>query len=233
MMKQALRPAEDLAAPPPRARAMALLRRMIDIAEPGRGAPRILLLLAHLARCSWLEGGLVVRLWSEGAATRLELLADDGISSERLCPVATIRAPLAEFLRAVQLKPQRVLPLLAEAVEPEQLVLRAEASTGDPDALDAASETLLAPEREARPDGRGPAIEWSRSARSGTNPTPDALTSAPKPPRTPPAPNAATSRMPAQQAAELVARIKLKKQGGAVSEISGARPLPRDDKDER
>jgi hypothetical protein len=208
LVEQALTPSADLMTPTPRARVRALLLRMYQVAEPNRGAPRILLVLARLARCPWLEGLLVVRLRAEGDGTRIDLLEDDGISSERFCPATTLRVPFREFSRAVQLRADLLVPLIAEDPEAPLLVLRASSrplveSASD---LQVADRSLLRPERQQRPPPPVSAITWSQPSPSRSEPA-----TPPEAPRRA-IPADATTRIPAQQAAELIARIKLKKQ---------------------
>ncbi|MCS6901762.1 MAG: hypothetical protein RMJ98_19290, partial [Myxococcales bacterium] len=153
LVDQALAPSTDLSMPAPRTRIRALLQRMYEVAEPGKGAPRILLVLARLARCPWLEGVLVVRLRATQEGTHIDLLEDDGISPERFCPAAVIRAPFREFLRAVELRPDLLHPLVADEPLPDRLQLRASsrvraASISEQGVLD---RQLLKPERSTRP----------------------------------------------------------------------------------
>lgn len=220
LVEQALTPSADLMMPTPRARVRALLLRMYQVAEPNRGAPRILLVLARLARCPWLEGLLVVRLRAEGDGTRIDLLEDDGISSERFCPATTLRVPFREFTRAVQLRADLLVPLIAEDPEAPLLVLRASSrpvveSASD---LQVADRSLLRPERQERPSPPVRAITWSQPIPSRSEPAtpstaPRRAITADTPPRVPAQQTTdATTRIPAQQAAELIARIKLKKQ---------------------
>lgn len=214
LVEEALAPAADLLTPTPRKRVLGLLQRMFQVAEPGQGAPRILLVLSRLARCPWLEGALVVRLRADAEGTRIELLEDDGIAPERLCPVTVIKAPLREFERAVQLRPDLLKPLIRDEIQGPQLVLRAteRVEVDSVGALGIVDRSLLQPERAARPQAQvPPPITWSKSGpavvpRTDPEQRPAPAIEAPR------AVSEATTRMPAQQAAELVARIKLKKQ---------------------
>jgi hypothetical protein len=210
LVEQALAPATDLLTPPPRARLLALLQRMCQVAEPSRGAPRILLVLAKMARCPWLDGVLIVRVHAEDPYTRIDLLTDDGISLERLCPSARINAPFQEFARAARLRPDLLQPLFTDELDDRRLHLRASerpSSRSESD-LQVAARSLLKPERSERPKAAAPPIQWSK-------PNEAALARAEPPPAPPTGPVRQieqTTRMPSQQAAELVARIKLKKQ---------------------
>jgi hypothetical protein len=218
----ALAPSSDLSTPAPRARIRALLQRMYKVAEPGKGAPRILLVLSRLARCPWLEGILVVRLRAEKEGTHIDLLEDDGISPERFCPAAVINAPLREFHRAVQLRPDLLRPLIADEPRPDRIELRASsrAEVASISEMGVADRSLLKPDRAARPAAsisqkktvRTPPPERPRPTATALAPTAPPDAEAPPTVPRPAADTNATTRIPAQQAAELIAKIKLKKQ---------------------
>jgi hypothetical protein len=228
LVDQALAPSADLSIPAPRARIRALLRRMCEVAEPNKGAPRILLVLSRLARCPWLEGILVVRLRAKEQGTHIDLLEDDGISPERFCPAVVINAPFREFQRAVQLRPDLLRPLIADEAQPDRIELRASSrvEVASISEQGVANRSLLKPDRAARPAA---SISQKKTVRSlpperprPAAPEPPAPAfPAPAPPGTevppptvsrPTADTGATTRIPAQQAAELIAKIKLKKQ---------------------
>jgi hypothetical protein len=97
VVRQALAPAHTMSEPSPREKILALVRHMTSIARPGEGGAGVLVVLAQMAKRSWLEGRLVVRLIGDAELSVLELLVDDGVSSERLLPPTQMDVPLAEF----------------------------------------------------------------------------------------------------------------------------------------
>lgn len=107
----ALAPARSLIEPGPRERTWALLKHLTKIAKPGRGAPKILLVLAHVAMRDWLDGELVVRLVGDHEVTDLELFVDDGMSRSRELGPLRLDVPFRELATAVRLQPQQILPL--------------------------------------------------------------------------------------------------------------------------
>ena len=122
---EALAPAQSLNEPTPRRKTLALLEHMAGVAQPRKGAPRILVLAANMAMHDWLDGDLVVKLIGDDEVTVLELLVDDGLSRERIAGPLRIDVSLAEFRNAVNIKPELIRPLAPEGkVEARRLVLR-------------------------------------------------------------------------------------------------------------
>lgn len=119
----ALAAARSLSEASPRERCIALLNRMVSVATPGAGAPRMLLLFAQMAKRDWLDGDLVVRMIGDQELAVLELLIDDGTSRERIVGPLRIDVPLAEFVTAFHDDAPRLLPLRAREATPRSLML--------------------------------------------------------------------------------------------------------------
>jgi hypothetical protein len=143
----ALAPARSLIEPGPRERSLALVTHMASIATPGRGAPKILLLLAHMATRDWLDGDLHVKLIGDQEVSVLELFVDDGLSRVRLAGPLRIDAPLAEFAAGLRSHAHLVLPLVVEGkIEPRRIELRTSELTrrnSIPPSFSAVSPSLL------------------------------------------------------------------------------------------
>lgn len=90
-----------------------LLKRVVEIAVPEAGCPKVLMAVARLVGQEWLEGGdLRVELTGDDANTTLTIMCDYGVGiRERLLPPAELPVPLDEFSRALELSPRLVLPL--------------------------------------------------------------------------------------------------------------------------
>ena len=123
-IRRALAAARSLSEASPRERCFALLKRMVEVARPGAGAPRILTLLAQMAKRDWLEGDLVVRMIGDEELAVLELLIDDGTSRERIVGPLRIDVPLTEFVTAVRETAALLLPLRVIEATPRRLVLQ-------------------------------------------------------------------------------------------------------------
>ncbi len=122
-IQRALAAARSLSEASPRERCIALLKRMVDVAAPESGAPRMLMLFAQMAKRDWLDGDLVVRMIGDQELAVLELLVDDGTSRERIVGPLRIDVPLAEFTNAFQRDATRLLPLRPLEVTPRGLTL--------------------------------------------------------------------------------------------------------------
>ncbi len=144
---EVLAAAKSWSAPTPRQKTLALLRRMAEVARPGRGAPKMLVVLAHMAHRDWLDGELRVRLIGDPEVSVLELLVDDGLSTARILGPLRIDVPFAEFRRALELHPDLVLPLEVDgALEARRVELVAsERSRRNslPPSLSAVSQSLI------------------------------------------------------------------------------------------
>jgi hypothetical protein len=125
-IQRALAPAKSFSEPSPRARTLALITHLTEIATPNSGAPNILLVAAHLATRDWLEGDLIVRLIGDAELSVLELLVDDGVSRERIAGPLRIDVPLAEFRETVAKRPEDLVPLVrTDDLSARRITLRA------------------------------------------------------------------------------------------------------------
>jgi hypothetical protein len=123
-IRDALASARSLSDPSPREKSLALLGRMVSVAQPASGAPRILVLLARMAKRDWLEGDLVVRLIGDTELSVLELFVDDGASRERIAGPLRIDVPMDEFGAALARNPGHFVPLVALERSPRRIELR-------------------------------------------------------------------------------------------------------------
>ncbi len=106
----------------------ALLSHLASIAQPGHGAPRVLLLLARVAtsECDWLEGALQVRIEGDRRATSIESFAQIGAGlRERVVPRAVFPVPVGEFLDAIARFPHLIAPLAVVDASGSHVVLEA------------------------------------------------------------------------------------------------------------
>ena len=144
---EALSSARSMNDPSPRKKALALLERMAEVASPNRGAPKIMIVLAHMAGRDWLDGELVVRLIGDDELAVLEVMVDDGLTVQRMLGPLRIDVPFAEFRRALAVQPDLVLPLLVDGeVEERRVELRSTAQSRRdslPPSLSAISDSLL------------------------------------------------------------------------------------------
>jgi hypothetical protein len=123
-IREALASARSLSDPSPRDKSLALLGRMVSVAKPASGAPRILVLLARMAKRDWLEGDLVVRLIGDSELSVLELFVDDGASRERIAGPLRIDVPMDEFGAAIERNAGHFVPLVAHERSPRRIELR-------------------------------------------------------------------------------------------------------------
>jgi hypothetical protein len=97
---------------------------MVTVATAGTGAPRMLVLLARMAKRDWIEGDLVVRLIGDSELSVLELFVDDAMSRERIAGPWRIDVPLDEFAGAVEKNAGQILPLMPTERSERRLELR-------------------------------------------------------------------------------------------------------------
>ncbi len=147
VIQEALAAARSMAEPTPRMKCLALIERMAEVAKPGRAAPKILVVLAHMALKDWLDGLLRVRLIGDPEVTVLELTVDDGLSSERIMGPVRIDVPFDEFRRSLEMRPEFVLPLVVEGELEERRVELATAPQSRhntvPPAMSVVAESLI------------------------------------------------------------------------------------------
>lgn len=110
----------------------ALVARLASLSEPDTGCAKVLLLFARMATtaCTWIDGDLVIELVAKGDTTVVEAATDlGGGLRERALPTSTLKAPLAEFTRAIDRVPHMIAPLSIQAKSPKRIVLTATAIT--------------------------------------------------------------------------------------------------------
>lgn len=95
----------------PRDQVLKLVEKMARVAKPGRGAHRILEVLARLAQSAWVEGALDVVLRDFGLATEIDIRVDVGRHLERLRTVS-VAVPLAELADWAADNPAALTPLV-------------------------------------------------------------------------------------------------------------------------
>jgi hypothetical protein len=145
-IQAALAPAHSLSDRSPRSKVLELITHMAAVTEPECGAPKILLVMAHMATRDWLEGELLVKLIGDDDLSVLELFVDDGVSRERILGPLMLDVPLAEFRSALALHPERVHPLAIVNMEERRIELLTTAElrrNSLPPAYSAVSESLL------------------------------------------------------------------------------------------
>jgi hypothetical protein len=120
----ALAAARTLSEPSPREKTLGLLKHMAGIARPGTGVPRMLLLLAKMAKRDWLDGELMVKLLGDSELTVIELLIDDGASVERMLGPLRIDVPIKEFAVAVERNLAMLAPLEVTERDGRRLFLK-------------------------------------------------------------------------------------------------------------
>ena len=198
LIESALSPAASLTDPPPREKVTRLLEHMASVARPGRGAPKILIVIAHMATRDWIEGELVVRLLGDDDLTVLELHVDDGLNATRMLGPVRIDVPFDEFRAALNLRPDVILPLWVEGeIEERRVTLRTTAElrrTSQPPGVSAVASDLMIHAKE-RPLPEIVSRPPEALADAAPQPTP-----AKKPPPLPPTARAAPP--PAAQPAE-------------------------------
>lgn len=145
----------------------ALLAWASEIARPGEGAPKVLMVIARLAGADWFEGAPYVEIRGDDSVTTLSIFADHGMGiRERVVPLARLHVGFDEFVRAVRLAPKLVAPFHATQREdalllsvpdttleeaPETIVI-------DEQSLTENERTTAPPPKEARPRTDRPSV---------------------------------------------------------------------------
>ena len=113
--------------PPPREKALSLLRHMAAVARPSQGATKMLVVLAKMAEASWIAGMLEVRVKRAGeGAVAIDVFLDDGIDTTRLLNGLVVGVPYDEFDATISLHVSRLVPLQVKpGLEPGTLRLLA------------------------------------------------------------------------------------------------------------
>jgi hypothetical protein len=112
-----------------RDRTKALLAHLAACSAPDTGAAKALLVLARMATtsCDWLDGDLAIELVPFlNELTRVDVVTDLGGSlRERVFPSLVFKAPLSEFVRAVERASHMIAPLRVGAKSAQRLALGA------------------------------------------------------------------------------------------------------------
>ncbi len=148
-----------------------------------------MLVFARMATtaCEWLDGGLRIGLSADGngSDTLAEITTDlGGGLLERALPSIVLRAPLAEFTRAVDRVPRMIAPLKVVTRSGQHLVLTASAlvrrTSAPPPPIEIAAESLFVrvpaplPPRRVHPESiRLPVTGPGTESGSETAPDPD------------------------------------------------------------
>jgi len=94
----------------------ALLERLAHVSRPNTGTAKVLLVYARMATtaCDWIDGDLCVDIAPAegGEATAIEVCTElgGGLRERTFSPMA-FRAPLVEFVRAIERVPHLIAPL--------------------------------------------------------------------------------------------------------------------------
>jgi hypothetical protein len=111
-----------------RATTKALLLHLSGVCAPNTGAAKVLLVFSRMATsaCGWIDGELCVDVSAEGERTIVECSTElGGGLRERILPALAFRAPIGEFLRAIDRVPHAIAPLSMRARSPTRISLSA------------------------------------------------------------------------------------------------------------
>lgn len=92
----------------------ALLKRFVELAGPGRGAPLILAALARLGTtaCDWIDGELQIEIWGDAKKTTIAVSSSIGAGfSEKVFQDTQLAVPIDEFKVFVPRATQLLEPL--------------------------------------------------------------------------------------------------------------------------
>jgi hypothetical protein len=95
----------------PRDQVLKLVEKMARVASPGKGAERILEVLARLAHSAWVDGTLDIVLRDFDLATQIDIRVDVGKHFERLRTIS-VAVPLAELAEWATENPEALTPLV-------------------------------------------------------------------------------------------------------------------------
>jgi len=111
-----------------RERTRALLQRLADVSAPDTGIAKVLLVYARMATtaCDWLDGGLLIDLTAGADFTVVDAYTElGGGLRERLFAPVRFKAPLSEFVRAIERVPHMIAPLASRSSTARRLALSA------------------------------------------------------------------------------------------------------------
>jgi hypothetical protein len=129
----------------------ALLTHLSAICAPNTGAAKVLLVFSRMATtaCGWIDGDLCVDLAADGDRTLIEAATElGGGLRERVLPSMSFRAPIVEFIRAIERVPHAIAPLGIRARSPQGVALSAteatRRTTAPPPPIEISSDSLFA-----------------------------------------------------------------------------------------
>src|SRR5260370_23207127 len=111
-----------------RERARALVEGLAQVSAPDTGMAKALLGYARMATtaCDWLDGGLWIDLTTDADVTVIEAYTElGGGLRERLFAPVRFKAPLSEFVRAIERVPHMIAPLTMRSSTARRLTLSA------------------------------------------------------------------------------------------------------------
>jgi hypothetical protein len=129
----------------------ALLAHLAAISTPNTGSAKALLVLSRMATtaCNWIDGDLSidVRAGPDGAVIEAGTELGGGLR-ERLFPPLSFRAPIEEFVRAIDRVPRMVKPLVIRTRSADRISLSAiealRRTTAPPPPIEISTESLFA-----------------------------------------------------------------------------------------
>jgi hypothetical protein len=140
-----------------REQARALLERLAQVSAPDTGIAKALLVYARMATtaCDWLDGGLWIDLTTDADVTVIEAYTElGGGLRERLFAPVRFKAPLSEFVRAIERVPHMIAPLTMRSSTARRLTLSAtevvRRTTAPPPPIEISAESLYAHVASAR-----------------------------------------------------------------------------------
>jgi hypothetical protein len=127
----------------------ALLERLAKVSAPDSGVAKVLLVYARMATnaCDWLDGGLWIDLTIDSDVTVVEAYTElGGGLRERLFAPVRFKAPLSEFVRAIERVPHMIAPLTTRSSTARRLTLSAtevvRRTTAPPPPIEISAESL-------------------------------------------------------------------------------------------
>jgi hypothetical protein len=129
------------------------MRKLAGICEPNSGAAKVLLVFSRMATtaCGWVDGDLCIDLLAgaDADSTTIEVSTElGGGLRERIFPTMPFRAPIAEFVRAIDRVPHVIAPLAIRSRSPDRISLAAtealRRTTAPPPPIEISADSLFA-----------------------------------------------------------------------------------------
>jgi hypothetical protein len=192
----------------PRDHVLKLVEKMARVARPGRGAHKILEILARLAHSAWVDGALDVILRDFGLATEIDIRLDAGRHLERLRTIS-VAVPLSELADWASGNPEALAPLVVfDTRRDDELRLRKASSkvtqvprsnvplaraSAPPPSLRASAAAVPAHDPPVS-SARRPIAAATRRASVPPQPTAPPVPASKAPPKTQPVPTSSTAQ---------------------------------------